>query len=403
LKSAHTTFLGRAAAVMAAACLVGGLAAGPVRADSATTKKQLQAALNKLHGLERRIASGSATVAHMRADMTALVTEIDHVQSQIARTQYLIVKKEAEIQDAQGQLDGTREQLNQRAWVAYENGPGSSLDFLLGATSLSDLADRLVIVNSAASNDQDLIIQIQEEQNRLRSRQAELESLENSLRDKRNHLNQQQAVLQSKLDAEQAVLNQLEADKAQANQLVAELRKRYNAQLAAEEAARLRRLGYGGSSGNFKPYAGVFLTCPVPGAVFSDDFGAPRFGGGYHLHAGNDLFAARGTPIHAPFAGTAERSDNGLGGIAVKVYGSLGWVYNAHMDHVEGAFPRSVSTGDVIGYVGDSGDARGGATHDHFEWHPNDASRWPTWTSPYGVSRVGTAIDPYPFNRATCG
>ena len=388
---------------MAAVVLVGGLAVGPVRADSATTKKQLSVALNKLHDLEHRIDSESATVASMQKDMTALVTEIDHVQSQIARTQYQIVKKEAEIQDAQAQLDGTREQLNQRAWVAYENGPGSSLDFLLGATSLSDLADRLVIVNSAASNDQDLIIQIEEEQNRLRSRQAELESLENTLRDKRNQLNQQQAALQSKLDAEQKVLNQLEADKGQADNLVNLLRKRYNAQLAAEEAARLRRIQHRGNSGDFRPYAGVFLACPVPGAVFSDDFGAPRFGGGYHLHAGNDLFAARDTPIHAPFSGTAERSDNGLGGIAVKVYGSLGWVYNAHMDHVEGGYPRSVSTGDVIGYVGDSGDARGGATHDHFEWHPNDPSRWPTWTSPYRVSRVGSAIDPYPFNSATCG
>ena len=45
----------------------------------------------------------------------------------------------------------------------------------------------------------------------------------------------------------------------------------------------------------------------------------------------------------------------------------------------------------------------GGATHDHFEWHPNNPTQWgPLHVSPYGVSMVGTAIDPYPFLNAVC-
>src|SRR5206468_9828842 len=96
---------------------------------------------------------------------------------------------------------------------------------------------------------------------------------------------------------------------------------------------------------------------------------APRYSGGYHLHAGNDLFASRGTPIVAPFDGVAADDSNPLGGLSVIVSGAMGYVYNAHLDSI--AKLGTVSKGDVVGYVGDSVDAKGGLTHDHFEWHPN--------------------------------
>ena len=218
--SAPTSLLRRGAALVAAAGLIAALAIGPVRADSTSTKSKLDAALKSLHSLEAKISSETATINSMKKDMQGIVDAMDKVQSQIATTQFKIIKKELEIQNAQDQLDATREQLNQRAWTVYENGPGTGLDFLLGATSLSDLADRMMIVNSAATSDSDLIINIQEEQNRLRSKQAELESLETDLRDKQAQLQDQQAKLQTKLAAEQTVLNQLDTNEAAASKLV---------------------------------------------------------------------------------------------------------------------------------------------------------------------------------------
>jgi murein DD-endopeptidase MepM/ murein hydrolase activator NlpD len=132
---------------------------------------------------------------------------------------------------------------------------------------------------------------------------------------------------------------------------------------------------------------------------YSDDFGAPRYGGGYHLHAGNDIFAPRGTPIRAPFAGTASNASNSLGGLSVYVTGALGYVYNAHLSSI--GTLGSVSAGTIVGYVGDSGDAQGGATHDHFEWHPNAIPSNPH-VSPYGQSVIGGAIDPYPYLNSVC-
>jgi murein DD-endopeptidase MepM/ murein hydrolase activator NlpD len=148
--------------------------------------------------------------------------------------------------------------------------------------------------------------------------------------------------------------------------------------------------------------SGPLKICPVQGnGYFSDDFGAPRFAGGFHLHAGNDIVAPVGTPIVAPFAGTASATPSVLGGNAVTVRGSEGFAYNAHLVAYGRLGP--VRTGDVVGYVGNTGDARGGAAHDHFEWHPN---RIPPpgalHVSPYRQRLIGGAIDPYPLLIAAC-
>jgi murein DD-endopeptidase MepM/ murein hydrolase activator NlpD len=131
---------------------------------------------------------------------------------------------------------------------------------------------------------------------------------------------------------------------------------------------------------------GIFQTCPVHGAVvIADNFGVvvrlPDVP--VHIHQGNDMMAATGTPIVAPFAGTAVAAPNVLGGMAVKVYGEGGYVYNAHLS----AYGRlgAVKAGAVIGYVGSTGDA--GGPHDHFEWHPNG----------------GPAVDPNPYLSVSCG
>jgi murein DD-endopeptidase MepM/ murein hydrolase activator NlpD len=142
--------------------------------------------------------------------------------------------------------------------------------------------------------------------------------------------------------------------------------------------------------------------CPVRGSVsFSDDFGAPRYlDGKYdHPHAGNDILASLGSPIVAPFDGRAEASPNSLGGMAVKVFGPEGFVYNAHLSRYGKLGP--VQMGDVVGYVGNSGDAAGGPTHDHFEWHPSVMPQG--WAqSPYGYSTIGDAVDPYPLLTQVC-
>jgi murein DD-endopeptidase MepM/ murein hydrolase activator NlpD len=130
-----------------------------------------------------------------------------------------------------------------------------------------------------------------------------------------------------------------------------------------------------------------FAVCPVgdPHAV-GDNFGIwvhrSKQWGGDHVHQGNDIMAPEGTPIYAPFDGTAVDTTNHIGGNAVSVYGKYGYVYNAHLSRFGQLGP--VKAGDIVGYVGHTGDT--GANHDHFEWHPGE----------------GEAVDPNEFLMLVC-
>jgi murein DD-endopeptidase MepM/ murein hydrolase activator NlpD len=123
--------------------------------------------------------------------------------------------------------------------------------------------------------------------------------------------------------------------------------------------------------------------CPVPNATFVNDWGFPRSGG--RFHSGNDLFAPRGSPVYAPVDGVAAQVVGSLGGNQVNFTGNDGTLYIlSHLD----AFAASghVSAGDLIGYVGNTGNAAGGPTHVHFEIHPDGQD----------------AVNPFPFVSAAC-
>lgn len=142
-----------------------------------------------------------------------------------------------------------------------------------------------------------------------------------------------------------------------------------------------------------------FVICPIQGDAgyaYSDDYGAPRYSGGYHPHAGNDLFSETGAPIVAPFAGYVERVPNSLGGLAVKVHGAQGYVYMAHLV-AYGVTEKDVLAGQVVGYVGTSGNAQGTHPHNHFEWHPNEVQPFDEY-----LEGANGAVNPFPYLRIVC-
>jgi LysM repeat protein len=133
--------------------------------------------------------------------------------------------------------------------------------------------------------------------------------------------------------------------------------------------------GSGGVSG---------IVCPVSGTVsFMNDWGFPRSGG--RFHEGNDLFAPRGRPVVATVSGKALHSTGKLGGNQIKLLGDDGVSYS--YTHLGSFGPGGrVQRGQVLGYVGNTGNAAGGPTHVHFEIHPGS----------------GAAVNPYPSLAAVC-
>jgi murein DD-endopeptidase MepM/ murein hydrolase activator NlpD len=126
------------------------------------------------------------------------------------------------------------------------------------------------------------------------------------------------------------------------------------------------------------------FVCPIDGPLaFADDFGAPRGGGRRHM--GNDLLSPRGTPNVAVVDGTVETKPWSGGGITVFLHSDEGhtFVY-MHLLRIEGKMPRRVAQGEVIGLVGNTGNSHG--YHTHFEYHPDG----------------GDAVSPYPLLAAAC-
>jgi hypothetical protein len=112
---------------------------------------------------------------------------------------------------------------------------------------------------------------------------------------------------------------------------------------------------------------------PVAGhATFIDDWWFPRWVPELHLHEGTDIFAAAGTPVRAPFEGTMRQVEGPIGGLAVYIdLAGGGYVYMSHLAAFapELVTGQPVHTGQVVGFVGDSGNAKGGKPHLHFELH----------------------------------
>ena len=123
---------------------------------------------------------------------------------------------------------------------------------------------------------------------------------------------------------------------------------------------------------------------PVAGpAHWVDDWYAPRFTGTtFRFHLGVDLVADYGTPLRSPSDGIARIQNDPLGGLAVKVVlPDYTFLYLAHLSATAAGLTdgQPVKQGDLLGYVGQSGDATG--PHCHF-----------------GIYQAGaTAIPPKPY------
>ncbi len=156
-------------------------------------------------------------------------------------------------------------------------------------------------------------------------------------------------------------------------QAAADARSAIEAQLAAQAAAARRA------------QAGRLVVCPVQGeSHFTDTWGAARSGG--RRHQGVDMLSARGTPTVAPVSGDVQHRGSSLGGLSWYVYGDNGdMYYGTHLSAYENVGVGHVEAGTVIGYVGDTGNARG-TPHLHFEVHPGG----------------GAAVDPYPYVAEVC-
>jgi peptidoglycan hydrolase CwlO-like protein len=357
------------------------------------------------------IVSGiQSQIAAIQTDLARAVTQLDRAQSELAQIQSQIADTQQRIADAKARYERIRVRLNERAQQAFMSGGGSGLEILLGATSMGDLSDRIEFVDAVARSDATLAAQVANVRASLEFEEKNLQDLEAAQQVKVDAAQKLQDDIQAKLATENALRDQA----AQAVQLA--LTKYQNIQQQRKQALRAaaRAAAAAASTATTAPHSAVALppgfhnplqVCPVDAPrAFGDGFGAPRYTGGFHLHAGVDVLADYDTPIRAPFDGIAKPSYNTLGGNSEYVYAPDGsYVYNAHLKRYSANSNGPVTAGEIIGFVGDTGDAIG-TPHDHFEWHPAVIpGNWPA--SYYGYTVIGptNAVNPYPILYDICG
>ena len=315
----------------------------------------------------------SAAVA---TDTAALASRMKNLEARIAaaghsyeKAQWALEDNDTEIASADAAIAKTRRnlaaakvRLGMRADGIYRSGPFDMLTVLFAAPSLDSFLSRMAYMDTIAQRDAATIV--------------EVKALSKELRTERARLSGARRRLSGSLAGRAKRRGQLQAQLASVQADYAKVKAEIAASAAAARASGAnQQITYRGTPG------ANGMVFPVAGAnYYSDTFGAPRSGG--RTHKGTDIMASRGTPVVACVSGSVSSKEGGLGGKTIWLDGA-GWsLYYAHLNGWA-VHSGHVSAGQVIAWVGNTGNAAGGACHLHFEMHPHG----------------GAAVDPYPYLR----
>ncbi|HEV2891481.1 MAG TPA: M23 family metallopeptidase [Frankiaceae bacterium] len=311
--------------------------------------------------------SGTAAAdpeARAKAQLAALAQRVQDAEAREGTIKDKVTALDRRLAATEREMTGIRARYAARARAAFTGGVGADpVVLMLSASDPNAVVDRLSLYSAATRADDALLRKGTALRRTLRTQRADLEAARRELDRVQRELAQDVRSMRGLLDRLQREDDAREAKAARTSRAMP---------ARASRAARLN---------------GRYACLVGPNHAFRDTWGAPRSGG--RTHKGTDVFAPMGSPSYAVTDGVITRmSWSSNGGKQVYLRGNDGNEYfYAHMSSYVAHQGQRVSAGDLIARVGDTGNARGGAPHVHFEVHPGG----------------GYPVNPYPYVRRFCG
>lgn len=303
--------------------------------------------------------------------------ELKLIEEQVELYTRLVDEKAAELEKAMAAEEEQLATYRQHVRAMEENGKYTYLSIIFGSKSLSELMSNLDMIGEIMEADKRIYDQYTEARERAEEIKAEYEATLEQLGEKQEEYEAEKAELETKIAEASALIEQLEEEINSNYELYLEV-------LAQEEAlesdiqnkiAELERQ----EAANSITSTGTYIW-PLPGYSPGSAYGW-RMHPIYHemrFHAGEDIGAPTGTPILAADSGVAAvypDNGNGYGNYIMINHGGGRVTLYAHMSAFAISNGASVTQGQVIGYVGSTGNSTG--PHLHFEVRVNGATTDP--------------------------
>ena len=391
LAPGHSRAMRAASLFLAAACLLLSVSVYP--ATAATSMSSLQNKLDKLsqsivqHKKElsnarKKEQAAKALESELKEKVTVVQSQISVLKGQIAEVQNSIGLKEQEIAAKEQQITEKEAEIadqwgdfKQHMAAMQELRDGGSIAMLSAVNDLYELLTFNEVMQDISIKDTEILdnmknakealesdkLTLESQRSELQSKKADLDAQNSQMRAKQNELNSSVAAAQmSAAEAQQA---QKDAQAAiESDEMNYEAVKKQIQKMIAAAAASKPTLSFTGFICPLKSYSRI-----------SSEYGWRKnpVTGVNKLHAGTDFAAPGGTPIYAAASGyvqVAGWSSGGYGNYVIIYHGKMsdGNQYSTlygHMRSVATSAGKYVQQGEIIGYVGSTGNSTGNHLH----------------------------------------
>ena len=387
----HSRAMRAASLFLAAACLLLSVSVYP--ATAATSMSSLQNRLDKLSqsieqhkkelsNAKKKEQAAKALESELKEKVTVVQSQISVLKGQIAEVQNSIGLKEQEIAAKEQQITEKEAEIadqwgdfKQHMAAMQELRDGGSVAMLSAVNDLYELLTFNEVMQDISIKDTEILdnmknakealesdkLTLESQRSELQSKKADLDAQNSQMRAKQNELNSSVAAAQmSAAEAQQA---QKDAQAAiESDEMNYEAVKKQIQKMIAAAAASKPTLSFTGFICPLKSYSRI-----------SSEYGWRKnpVTGVNKLHAGTDFAAPGGTPIYAAASGyvqVAGWSSGGYGNYVIIYHGKMsdGNQYSTlygHMRSVATSAGKYVQQGEIIGYVGSTGNSTGNHLH----------------------------------------